>query len=188
MGPYFWVASFSSPWSPKLPSYPCLALVLASSSPHLASILEPSGGSTLEKNDNIQRGILLFKNREKNVDFFCFSQLPVRPTCDCARSVKTSILRPSPAVCPCCLRLRYDTSFGKTLAQRSKILKIYRSEYYHLQFVKMMSNEHVFSQLLVRPTCDCVARSAYLRLRSLGENQHSAAFACGMPLLPSPAV
>ena len=33
-----------------------------------------------------------------------------------------------------------------------------------------------------------IARSAYLRLRSLGENQHSAAFACGLPLLPSPAV
>ena len=39
-----------------------------------------------------------------------FPQLPVpptcdcvrdRPTCDCAGSLKTSILRPSPAVCPC---------------------------------------------------------------------------------------
>ena len=60
IGFYFWVASFSSPWSPKLPSYPCLALVLASSSPHLASILEPNGGSTLENTEIIQRRIILF--------------------------------------------------------------------------------------------------------------------------------
>ena len=38
----------------------------------------------------------------------------------------------------------------------------------------------LFSRLPVRPTCDCVARSAYLRLRSLCENQHSAAFAFGL--------
>ena len=118
-GFYFWVASFSSPWSPKLPSYPCLALVLASSSPYMASILEPSGaGSTLVYSKLVKMlWIFLF-----------FRNCLVRPTCDCARSVKTNILRPSPAVCPCCLRLRYDTSFGKTLAQRSKILKMYNWE------------------------------------------------------------
>ena len=60
---YLWVASFSTPWSPKLPAYPRLAVVLVSSSPHSASILEPSGGSTLEHIENIQQGIILFKIR-----------------------------------------------------------------------------------------------------------------------------
>ena len=103
-------------------------------SPQVWHFVRQDADSTHENIDNIPRISILLKNREIILIYLFVSQLPVpptcdcvrdRPTCDCAGSLKTSILRPSPAVCPCCLRLRYDTSFGKTLAQRSNILKVY---------------------------------------------------------------
>ena len=73
--------------------------------------------------ENIPLVLILFKNRKNNFVLIVFSQLPVRHACKCARSVETSILCSSPAVSTCCLRLRYGTSLGKTLTQRSKTLQ-----------------------------------------------------------------
>ena len=68
--------------------------------------------------------------------------------------------------------------WSQALAQRVKISKIYSGN----SIFHNLLRTHRFLYLLL------IFRSACLRVRSLGRNQHSAVVACGLPLLSSPAV
>ena len=117
-------------------------------------------------------GLILLKIHNIDIVSKCFSQLPVRPTCDCV--ARSSYLR---------LRSHGENQHSAAFACGMNL----SSERRRLNARKYRT--YIADNSIVQKSMHgAIARSTYLRLRSHGENQHSAAFACGMFLLSSAAV